>query len=136
MDLLDRTQTLVEVASPSRQEAEIVAAIEKELRAHPHLEVTRIGDNLVARTSFGCAQRIILAGHTDTVPASDSSVVRRDGDRLFGVGSADMKGGLAVMLQLAADMTSPQVDITYVFYDREEIASSESGLGELFAKAP
>lgn len=136
MDLLDRTQTLVEVASPSRQEAEIVAAIEKELRAHLHLEVTRIGDNLVARTSFGCAQRIILAGHTDTVPASDSSVVRRDGDRLFGVGSADMKGGLAVMLQLAADMTSPQVDITYVFYAREEIASSESGLGELFAKAP
>ncbi len=136
MDLLDRTQALVEISSPSRQESEIVAAIEQELRAHAHLEVVRLGDNLVARTNFGCAQRVILAGHTDTVPASESMVINRQGDRLFGVGSADMKGGLAVMLQLAAEMTAPAVDITYVFYAREEIASSESGLGELFAQAP
>ncbi|CAB4607819.1 unannotated protein [freshwater metagenome] len=135
-DLLARTAALVDVASPSRAEGPIVDSIEAELRAHAHLEVTRVGDNLVARTSLGRLHRVVLAGHTDTVPAADNATARIEGGRLFGVGSADMKGGLAVMLELAATLTEPVVDLTFVFYAREEIASAESGLGELFDARP
>ena len=135
-DLLARTAALVDIASPSRAEGPLVDSIEAELRAHSHLDVTRVGDNVVARTTLGRLHRVVLAGHTDTVPASDNAVARIDGDRLFGVGSADMKGGIAVMLDLAATLTEPVVDLTYVFYAREEIASSQSGLGELFDVRP
>jgi succinyl-diaminopimelate desuccinylase len=135
-DLLARTAALVDVASPSRAEGPLVDSIEAELRAHAHLEVTRVGDNLVARTSLGRLHRVVLAGHTDTVPAADNATARIENGRLFGVGSADMKGGLAVMLELAAALTEPVVDLTYVFYAREEVASAESGLGELFEARP
>ena len=135
-DLLARTAALVDVASPSRHEQALVDALETELRALDHLEVVRVGDNLVARTALGRAQRVVLAGHTDTVPANENATARLEGDRLFGVGSADMKGGLAVMLDLAARLTDPIVDVTYVFYAREEVASVESGLGELFEARP
>ena len=117
-DLLARTAALVDVASPSRAEGPLVDSIEAELRAHSHLEVTRVGDNLVARTSLGRLHRVVLAGHTDTVPAADNGTARIEGGRLFGVGSADMKGGLAVMLELAATLTEPVVDLTFVFYAR------------------
>lgn len=135
-DLLARTAALVDVPSPSRHEQPLVDLLERELRALDHLVVERVGDNLVARTNLGRAQRVILAGHTDTVPANDNSLARLDGDRLFGVGSADMKGGLAVMCELAATVTEPVVDLTFVFYAREEVASVESGLGELFDARP
>lgn len=135
-DLLARTAALVDVASPSRAEGPLVDQLESELRAHSHLEVTRVGDNLVARTTLGRRHRIVLAGHTDTVPAADNATARIEDDRLFGVGSADMKGGLAVMLELAATLTEPKVDLTFVFYAREEVSSIESGLGELFEARP
>lgn len=136
VDLLARAAALVDIASPSRAEAPLVDVLESELRAHPHLEVTRVGDNLVARTTLGRQQRIVLAGHTDTVPAAEGLVTRLDGDRLHGVGAADMKGGLAVMCDLAASLAEPVVDITYVLYAREEVAMAESGLGELFSVRP
>ena len=136
LDLLARTAALVDVASPSRAEAPIVELIEGELRALDHLDVTRVGDNVVARTTLGRPLRLVLGGHTDTVPADGNASARIDGDRLLGVGSADMKGGLAVMLELARTVTEPAVDLTFVFYAREEIASAESGLGELFAERP
>lgn len=136
VDLLARTAALVAIASPSRAEGPIVDLLETELRALSHLEVTRVGDNLVARTTLGRSQRVVLAGHTDTVPATEDGVVRVDGDRLHGVGSADMKGGLAVMCDLATRLVDPVVDVTYVFYAREEVAMVESGLGELFEARP
>jgi len=136
VDLLARTAALVDIASPSRREGELVELLEAELRALGHLEVTRVGDNLVARTALGRPHRLILAGHTDTVPADGNAAARVEGDRLLGVGSADMKGGLVVMLELARTVTDPALDCTYVFYAREEIASAESGLGELFAQRP
>lgn len=136
-DLLARTAALVDIASPSRAEQALVAMIEAELRALPGLLVDRVGDNLVARTQLGRTQRIVFAGHTDVVPATaDNAVARIEGDRLHGVGSADMKGGLAVMLELARTLEDPAVDCTFVFYAREEIASAESGLGELFEQRP
>ncbi|HEY6531418.1 MAG TPA: succinyl-diaminopimelate desuccinylase, partial [Acidimicrobiales bacterium] len=136
VDLLARTAALVDIASPSRHEGPLVELLEAELRSLDHLEVTRVGDNLVARSTLGRPQRLILAGHTDTVPAVDNGSARLDGDRLHGVGSADMKGGLVVMLELARQLTEPAVDCTWVFYAREEIASVESGLGELFELRP
>ena len=96
----------------------------------------RIGDNVVARTELGRDLRVALAGHTDTVPANDNRVPRIDGDWLWGLGSADMKGGLAVMLELAARHTAPALDVTYVFYPREEVAAAHSGLAELFDRRP
>lgn len=111
------------VPSQSFDEAAITSVVESELAGHSHLEVTRVGDNIVARTQLGRAVRVILAGHTDTVPANNNAEPRLVGDLLWGVGSADMKGGLAVMLQLAEQHLTPAVDVTYVFYAREEVAS-------------
>lgn len=135
-DLLALTARLVDIASPSRDEGPFVAWLEENLTRLGHLEVERVGDNLVARTRVGHARRIILAGHTDTVPAVGNERARIEGDRLWGVGATDMKGGLAVMLALARSLPATAVDVTYVFYAREEIAAHESGLGELFDERP
>jgi succinyl-diaminopimelate desuccinylase len=135
-DLLARTAQLVDVASESFSEGPLVDLLDAELRSHGHLEVTRVGDNLVARTSRGCPLRLVLAGHTDTVPANGNATARIEGDTLFGVGSADMKGGLAVMLESARRHVEGALDVTYVFYAREEVASEHSGLGVLLATRP
>ena len=134
-DLLALTAELVDIPSVSFDEAAIVAHLEAELRAIPGLAVDRIGDNLVARTNLGRGHRLILAGHTDTVPG-DTSGSRLDGDVLWGLGTTDMKGGLAVMLELARVVREPAVDVTWVFYAREEVAMVHNGLRELFAEAP
>ncbi|MEO2171309.1 MAG: succinyl-diaminopimelate desuccinylase [Acidimicrobiales bacterium] len=134
-DLLALTAELVDIPSVSFDEAAIVAHLEAELRAIPGLAVDRIGDNLVARTDLGRGHRLILAGHTDTVPG-DTSGSRLDGDVLWGLGTTDMKGGLAVMLELARVVREPAVDVTWVFYAREEVAMVHNGLRELFAEAP
>lgn len=134
-DLLAMTAQLVGVPSVSRREAALADVIEGELRTRPWLEVVRLGDNVVARTSLGRPARLVLAGHLDTVPPSASADPRLDGDVLFGLGSADMKGGLAVMLALA-DLEATACDLTLVFYAREEIARAESGLLEIAATDP
>ncbi len=135
-DLLALTAELVNRPSVSRAEGPLVDWLETELRALGHLHTVRIGDNLVSRTNLGRTQRVVLAGHTDTVPPAEgpfgpNSSARLDGDMLWGVGSSDMKGGLAVMLELARQATDPVVDVTYVFYAREEVAAAESGLAEI-----
>jgi succinyl-diaminopimelate desuccinylase len=135
-DLLARTAELVAVPSESFGEAALADLVEAELRRHPHLRVDRLGDNVVARTELGRPLRVVLGGHTDTVPADGNAVPRLDGDVLWGLGAADMKGGLAVMLELAARHAAPAVDVTYVFYAREEVASVHSGLGELIRARP
>jgi succinyl-diaminopimelate desuccinylase len=135
-DLLDLTATLVAIPSVSRDEGAITDWIAGQLASIPGLELTRVGNNLVARTQLGRDQRVILAGHTDTVPVNGNAEARIEGDRLSGVGSSDMKSGLAVMLEAARTIVDPVVDVTYVFYAREEIASSESGLLELFEQRP
>jgi succinyl-diaminopimelate desuccinylase len=136
VDLLSRTAELVAVRSESFGEADLVALIEAELRDLPHLRVDRVGDNVVARTELGRLRRVVLGGHTDTVPANGNAEPRVDGDVLWGLGSADMKGGLAVMLELARRHTEPALDVTYVFYAREEVAADHSGLAELMSERP
>lgn len=135
-DLLRATAELVAVRSESFAEAPLADRIESQLRSQDHLTVDRVGDNVVARTTLGRPGRVVLAGHLDTVPADGNEEPRIVGDVLWGLGSADMKGGLAVMVELAGRHAAPPVDVTYVFYAREEVAASESGLLELEAQRP
>jgi succinyl-diaminopimelate desuccinylase len=135
-DLLALCAQLVDIPSESHDEAAITGWLEAELRSVPGLEVTRLGDNVVARTTLGRAHRVVLAGHTDTVPANGNASARIEGDVLWGLGASDMKSGLAVMLELARTVAEPAVDVTYVFYAREEVAATESGLLELQLQRP
>lgn len=135
-DVWSLTAALVDIASESFHEQEIVAVLETELRACGHLTVHRIGDNLVARTNLGRGRRLVLGGHTDTVPANDNVGARIDGERMYGVGSTDMKGGVATMVELARTVTEPAIDITYVLYAREEVAEIHNGLREIEAERP
>ncbi len=136
VDLLARTADLVNRTSVSFEEGPFVDWLERELAGLSHLQTTRVGHNLVATTSLGRQQRLMLAGHTDTVPVNGNDVARLEGDTLWGLGSVDMKGGLAVFLELARTVTDPSVDLTYVFYAREEVAQEHSGLKELIEARP
>ncbi len=136
VDLLDETARLVAIPSVSGAEGAIAQYVWTALSASPHLDVVRIGDNVIARTTNDRPMRALLAGHLDTVPPAGNGTATVDGERLSGVGSADMKGGLAVMLDLARSLESPQIDCTYVFYAREEVARAESGLIEVQTSRP
>lgn len=127
----DLVRTLVDIESVSGNEAGITGAIEAGLRALPHLSVEREGNVVVARTSLGRGRRVLLAGHTDTVPLAGNLPARLAGDRLYGCGTTDMKGGLAVLLSTAARVTDPRYDITFVAYDCEEIEAARNGLKRL-----
>jgi succinyl-diaminopimelate desuccinylase len=136
IDLLALTAQLVDIPSVSLGEQAIADFLEAELRAVPWLTVDRVGDNVVARTSLGRPQRLLLVGHTDTVPVNENDRARIDGDVLHGLGACDMKGGCAVFLELARTISEPTVDVTYVFYVAEEIAAEHSGLLQLFDERP
>lgn len=135
-DLLARTAALVDIPSESHHEAAITDQIERDLRALPHLEVERVGMNLIARTALGRSTRVLLAGHTDTVPANGNGSARIEGDVLWGLGAADMKGGLAVMVALAEEISEPTVDVSWVFYAGEEVSAEHNGLGHLMRDRP
>lgn len=135
-DLLGLTAALIDIPSVSFNEGPITDVIEAELAGLAHLETHRVGDNLVARTNLGRPRRIALAGHTDTVPAAGNERARIDGDTLWGLGAADMKSGVAVLLELARTVTAPAVDVSYVLYAREEVDSRHSGLKELAEARP
>lgn len=135
-DLLGLTRDLVAIPSESHAEQELVGWLADELAAVPWLTLTRVGDNLVARTELGRPSRVILAGHTDTVPANGNAVPRIEGDTLWGLGSTDMKAGLAVMVELARQIDRPAIDVTYVFYAAEEVAAVHNGLAHLFRDRP
>ncbi|MCC3272829.1 succinyl-diaminopimelate desuccinylase [Arthrobacter zhangbolii] len=136
-DVAELTAALMAIESVSGNEKTIADAVENALRAYPHLEVSRDGDSVVARTNLGRTERVILAGHLDTVPLPTVPGSRGtvppswDGDVLYGRGATDMKGGVAVQLALAATLTDPTRDVTYIFYDHEEVDASLSGLGRL-----
>ena len=136
VDWLARTAELVDIASPSLEEGPLADHVEARLRPIPWLTVDRVGDNVVARTDLGRAQRLVLAGHLDTVPANGNERARIDGDTLWGLGSADMKSGLAVFLDLACTVDAPTVDVTYLFYVAEEISAEHSGLLQLLEERP
>jgi succinyl-diaminopimelate desuccinylase len=125
------TAALVDIESVSGNERALADAVEAALRALGHLEVTRDGDALIARTSLGRPERVLLAGHLDTVPVADNLPSRVEGDRMYGCGTTDMKSGLAVLLHLAATVPDPAYDLTLVCYDHEEVEAAKNGLGRL-----
>lgn len=130
------TASLVDVPSPSGGESRLADEIETALRDVPHLIVDRDGDAIVARTDLARGQRIVIAGHLDTVPVADNLPSRRDGERLFGCGTTDMKSGLAVMLRVAATVAAPRHDVTWLFYDNEETDAARNGLGRVSRNSP
>ena len=134
--LMQLTADLINVPSESFHEAQLAHWLHAELTGIEGLEVIRVGDNIVARTNLDRKFRVAIGGHLDTVPANDNATARFEGDTLYGLGASDMKGGIAVMIELARTVTNPAVDVTYVFYAREEIAIEHNGLRELFAEIP
>lgn len=131
------TARLVDFPSVSGQEKDLADAIETALRTLPHLTVDRYGNNVVARTDLGRAERVVLAGHIDTVPIADNVPSRLDADGLlWGCGTSDMKSGVAVQLRIAATVPEPNRDLTFVFYDNEEVAAHLNGLGHIAEAHP
>ena len=130
------TASLVDVPSVSGSEGRLADEVELALRSVPHLEVRRDGDTIAASTNLGHARRVVIAGHLDTVPIADNVPSRRDGDRLLGCGSSDMKSGLAVMLRVAASLAEPRYDVTWLFYDNEEVEAARNGLGRVARNEP
>jgi succinyl-diaminopimelate desuccinylase len=135
-DVVSLTQELVDIESVSGNEQRIADAVEAALRDLDHLEVRRFGHTIVARTDQGHDERVVIAGHIDTVPLNDNLPARRDETRLHGLGACDMKGGVAVALRTAATMPAPNRDVTYLFYECEEVEAERNGLQVLSQTNP
>jgi succinyl-diaminopimelate desuccinylase len=136
-ELAETTLALVNIASESRNEAEAVAWVE----AAVPLPLAYAGDN----TRYYATQRrpnrplVVLAGHVDTVPAQENLPGRIEEGWVVGLGATDMKGGDAVLVELAravADGVEPAVDVGLLFFPREELPSTESALPGFFAAFP
>ncbi|APZ35802.1 succinyl-diaminopimelate desuccinylase [Microbacterium aurum] len=137
---VDLTRAICDIPSVSGQETPLADAIFRAVSALDHLDVYRDGDTIVARTRLGRAQRVAIAGHIDTVPINDNLPTRDieiDGEPyLWGRGTVDMKGGTAVQLRLAAELVAPRVDITWLWYDNEEVDADLNGLARLARSRP
>ena len=133
---IDLTRALCDIESVSGNEKAIADAVEAALKDAVHLELYRDGDAIVARTNLGRDRRVLIAGHLDTVPVNDNLPSRIVGDELWGRGTVDMKAGVAVQVKLAAELTSPIVDVTWIWYDHEEVSEELNGLGRLLALRP
>jgi succinyl-diaminopimelate desuccinylase len=134
------TAAIVDVPSVSRDEARLADLVEDALRRYPTLRVERDGNVVLARTDLGREQRLALAGHLDTVPIADNVPSSRAGGRIAGCGTSDMKSGVAVQLRLAhlvgSGALTPRVDLTWIFYDCEELDAASNGLGRIARERP
>ena len=139
-DLVELTRAVCDIESVSGNEKELADAIESALAKYSHLEVIRDGDAIVARTNFGHATRVVIAGHIDTVPVADNLPIKllpmEREQVLWGRGTVDMKAGVAVQLKLAATLNKTNTDVTWVFYDHEEVEASLNGLGRIARNRP
>ncbi len=145
-DVVGLTRAICDVESVSGNEGPLADAVEAVLREAGHLEVLRDGDAVVARTHLGRPERVVLAGHLDTVPLANRPdgtpnlpvrILDENGEAvLHGRGTVDMKGGVAVQLHLAVTLTEPARDVTYVFYDNEEVDAARNGLLRLAERHP
>ena len=149
-DIVTVTTDLINIPSVSGDENLIASSIYSALSNCEWLEVYRFQNCVIAKTNLGKDSRVIVAGHIDTVPVADNAQAIRikageplpsDGsimseDVLFGLGSCDMKGGVAVALRAAAAIQDPQFDVTYLFYECEEIESARNGLTLIAAAHP
>lgn len=130
------TAALINIESVSGNEATLADMVHAALASYDHLELTRVSNSLVARTTLGHDERVIIAGHLDTAPVNDNLPAHVTADRIYGLGAADMKGGVAVALRLAAALTRPTRDITWIWYECEEVQPDRNGLGLIHAAQP
>ncbi len=136
----DLTRMICDVPSVSDDETALADLIHEAVGALAHLEVYRDGDTIVARTQLGRAQRVVIAGHIDTVPINGNlptrDVLDQGEEYIWGRGTVDMKAGVAVQLKLAGELVAPRVDITWMWYDHEEVDADRSGLTRLALTRP
>jgi succinyl-diaminopimelate desuccinylase len=139
-DVAELTREICDIESVSGNEKQLADAIEAALSKYPHLELLRDGDAIIARTNLGRAKRILIAGHLDTVPVAGnlpSKLMAFEREQvIFARGAVDMKAGVAVMLKLAAELVEPVMDVSWIFYDQEEIEAAKNGLGRLLRNHP
>ncbi|MFE5673118.1 succinyl-diaminopimelate desuccinylase [Agromyces sp. NPDC056523] len=139
-DVVAITQAICDIPTVSGDEGPLADLIVDALADAVHLEVIREGDTVVARTNLGRERRVVIAGHLDTVPINGNVPTRFeevDGRRvLWGRGTVDMKAGVAVQLKLAHELADPTVDVTWMWYDHEEVAADFNGLGRLLKVRP
>ena len=135
-DTITLLEQLVNIESVSKNAQAIADAVEAALRELSHLTVSRHGNTVVARTELGRGERVVIAGHLDTVPLNGNLPARLDGELLHGLGTCDMKGGDAVILRLAATVPEPNRDVTYLLYECEEIDTEFNGLNLLGQSHP
>ena len=139
-DVVELTRDICDIESVSGNEAQLADAIESALSRYSHLEVIRDGDAIIARTNLGRASRVVIAGHIDTVPVANNLPVKllpmEREQVLWGRGTVDMKAGVAVQLKLAAQLAEPNVDVTWIFYDHEEVEATKNGLGRIARNRP
>ena len=134
--VVELTRALCDVESVSGDEELLANRVEATLRTASHLGVVRDGNTVAARTTLGAPTRVIVAGHLDTVPVDNNLPSRIEGDHLVGRGSVDMKGGVASQLILAVELDQPAMDVTWIFYDQEEIEADKNGLGRFHRNHP
>jgi succinyl-diaminopimelate desuccinylase len=130
------TRALVDIESVSGNEKQIADYVEEVLRSAGHLHVERYQNTVMARTELGRSRRVVLAGHLDTVPVADNLPARQEGELLYGCGTSDMKSGVALALHLALTVPQPRYDVTYFFYECEEVSSDRNGLNLVAAAHP
>jgi len=135
-DVVSIAASIIDIPSESHDEQLLADLVESALSGSSHLSLVRHGNTVVARTELGRADRVLIGGHLDTVPAAGNLQHRLDGDRLYGLGACDMKGGLAIALWLAANVREPVRDVTYVLYECEEVASQFNGLQKVVDAQP
>lgn len=135
-NLAELTADLVDIPSVSLSEKSLADQVQSALTEIGNLEVIRIENTVIARSNLGYAKRIVLAGHLDTVPANNNQKSHLTNDAIHGLGAVDMKGGLAVMLKLAKEVNSYKKDVTFLFYEAEEIESKYNGLEKVAAQQP
>ena len=137
---IDLTRQICDIESVSGDERTLADAIVEALSPLPHLEIVRDGDTVVARTNLGRERRALIAGHIDTVPLNGNLPTRFEEEGgvryLWGRGTVDMKAGVAVQLKLAAELTDPAIDVTWMWYDHEEVNAELNGLGRLARNRP
>ena len=137
--LTELTMAICDIESVSGSEQRLADQIEATLSAAGHLQIHRDGNAIVAKTNQG-KPRVVIAGHIDTVPVADNLPTQlhhfEREQVIVGRGTVDMKAGVAVMLKLAVELEAPTKDITWIFYDNEEVDSSLNGLGRLARNSP
>jgi len=139
-NLVELTLAICNIESVSSNESSLADQVQQTLEQASWLETSRHGNTVIARTNLNREKRVVIAGHLDTVPVANNLPAQlhhfEREQVIVGRGSVDMKGGVAVMLKLAVELDNPKYDITWIFYDNEEVASELNGLGLIAESNP